>query len=216
MYSRIRGGLVSVTSKKRLLAKLKNKAYRDAYAAEHVKTTTPLQIRTLREQRDWTQGKLAAEAKTTQTAISRTEDPNYGNLTLNNLLKIAAALDVGLVVKLVPFSRLVKEFEDLSPRAMSAAPFMEELSVLEAWADAPYKMSTAEAGSMNLSVVMTYGSVGHYQHDIPPLKLPARGEPFDLNLPSPALNFPSPSPLVARGDTSETGLSRRERLREVS
>jgi transcriptional regulator with XRE-family HTH domain len=207
---------VSVTSRKHLLAKLKNKAYRDAYTAEHVKTTTPLQIRTVREQHEWTQGKLAAKAKTTQTAISRTEDPNYGNLTLNNLLKIAAALDVGLLVKLVPFSRLVKEFEDLSPEVMSAPSFMDEVSVLEAWAATTHTMSTAELGSMNLSVVMTYGSAGHYQQDIPPLKLPARGESFDLNLQSPTLNFPSPSPLVARGETSETGRSRREPLQEAS
>lgn len=207
---------MSVTSKKRLLAKLKNKAYRNAYAAEHVKTTTPLQIRTLREQRDWTQGKLAAEAKTTQTAISRTEDPNYGNLTLNNLLKIAAALDVGLLVKLVPFSRLVKEFEDLSPEAMSAPSFMEDVSVLEAWADSTYAMNATGLESMKPSLMVTYASVGHQQQDIPPLKLPARGESFDLNLQSPTLNFPSPRPLVARGETSETGLSRREPLREVS
>jgi transcriptional regulator with XRE-family HTH domain len=125
---------VSVTFRKRLFAKLKKKAYRDAYTVEHVKTTVPLQVRTLREQHEWTQGKLAAEARTTQTAISRLEDPNYGNLTLNTLLKIAAALDVGLLVKLVPFSRLLQEFQDLSPAALSAPSFMEELQKLETWA----------------------------------------------------------------------------------
>jgi transcriptional regulator with XRE-family HTH domain len=191
---------VSVTSRKRLLAKLKNKAYRDAYTAEHVKTTTPLQIRTVREQREWTQGKLAAEAKTTQTAISRTEDPNYGNLTLNNLLKIAAALDVGLLVKLVPFSRLVKEFEDLSPEAMSAPSFMEELSVLEAWADSTHAMNATAPEFMTPSLVVTYGSPGHHRQDDHPLKLPAPGEPFELN-------FPQQSPLVAQGDTQDTSLS---------
>jgi transcriptional regulator with XRE-family HTH domain len=203
-----------VTSRKRLLAKLKNKAYRDAYTIEHVKTTTPLQIRTVRGQHEWTQGKLAAEAKTTQTAISRTEDPNYGNLTLNNLLKIAAALDVGLLVKLVPFSRLVKEFEDLSPEAMAAPSFMEELSVLEAWADDTGVMSITSPEPMKPSVVVTYSSVGRYQQDDRPLKLPARGESFKMNFPE--LDFPPPRPLVALDTTRGKTVITPQSLREVS
>jgi transcriptional regulator with XRE-family HTH domain len=200
---------VSASLRRRLLAKLKHKAYRDAYTVEHVKTMTPLQIRTLREQREWTQGKLAAEAKTTQTAISRTEDPNYGNLTLNNLLKIAAALDVGLLVKFVPFSRLVKEFEDLSPEAMSAPSFMDELPSLEAWAADTHAASAIMLESMKSSLVLTYSSAGDYQQDDRPLRLPAPGEPFELN-------FPPPSPLVAQGDTRDTRLTTRHPLLEAS
>jgi transcriptional regulator with XRE-family HTH domain len=200
---------MSVTSRKRLLAKLKNKAYRDAYTAEHVKTTTPLQIRTVREQHEWTQGKLAAEAKTTQTAISRTEDPNYGNLTLNNLLKIAAALDVGLLVKLVPFSRLVQEYEDLSPESLSTSSFMEELSALEAWADGTHKTTMAPPDAMNPRLRLTSSAAGHYQQDIPLLKLPALGESF-------ALNFPAPGPVIVRDERRGRSLSVREPLREVS
>ena len=205
----IRGGLVSVASRKRLLAKLKNKAYRDAYTVEHVKTTTPLQIRTVREQHGWTQGRLAAEANTTQTAISRTEDPNYGNLTLNNLLKIAAALDVGLLVKLVPFSRLVEEFDDLSPEVMAAPSFIEELSRLEAWADSTPATPATDPASITPSLVVTFGSAKYAQQDDRPLKLPAPGEPFELK-------FPRLSPLVAREDTQNQQSSIPKRLREVS
>src|SRR5919197_4806012 len=131
---------MSVVSKKRLLAKLKNKAYRVAFVVEHVKTSVPLQIHALREQFGWTQGQLAERAKTTQTVISRLEDPNYGNLSLNSLLKLAYAFDIGLLVKFVPFSRLLNEFQDLSPQALFAKPFIEELPNLEAWA----KESTTE------------------------------------------------------------------------
>jgi hypothetical protein len=59
------------------------------------------------------------------------EDPNYGNLTLNSLLKIAAAFDIGLLVKFVPFSRLLLEFQDLSPKTLSVQSFIEELSRLK-------------------------------------------------------------------------------------
>jgi hypothetical protein len=147
------------------------------------------------------------------------EDPNYGNLTLNNLLKIAAALDVGLLVKLVPFSRLVREFEDLSPEAMSAPSFIEELSVLEAWAATTPAKSTADPGSMNPSLIMTYGSAGRYQQDNRPLKLPAPGEPFELDFTEQdvtELDFPRRSPMVARGDTRNTPLTARQPLLEAS
>lgn len=125
---------MSVTSEEKLVAKLENKAYREAYVIEHVKTSVPLQIHHLREQRDLTQAQMAEQAKTTQTVISRLEDPNYGNLTVNSLLKIASALDIGLLIKFVPFSRLLVEFQDLSPQALSARPFTEELAMLKKWA----------------------------------------------------------------------------------
>jgi transcriptional regulator with XRE-family HTH domain len=113
---------VSVTSQEKLVAKLENsKAYRDAYVVEHVKTSVPLQIHHLRAMREFTQAELAEKAKTTQAVISRLEDPNYGNLTLNSLLKIAKALDIALLVRFVPFSRLLTECEDLSPQALSVS-----------------------------------------------------------------------------------------------
>ena len=50
---------MSVTSKEKVIAKLENnKAYRDAYVAEHVKTSVPLQIYHLREARELTQHSL--------------------------------------------------------------------------------------------------------------------------------------------------------------
>jgi transcriptional regulator with XRE-family HTH domain len=116
-----------MTSREKRLAKLKNnKTYRDAYVAEHIKTSVPLQIRHLREKHALTQAQLADKAKTTQTVIARLEDPNYGNLTLNSLLKIASAFDIGLLVKFVPFSQLVLELQDLSPKALSVKSFLEE------------------------------------------------------------------------------------------
>ncbi len=125
---------MSLASKMKLLAKLKRKAYRDAYVEEHVRTSLPFQIRALREQRDWTQGALAEELKTTQTAVSRLENPEYGKLSLNSLYKLASAFDVALLVKFVPFSRLIEEFKDASPQALSAASFENELKELEEWA----------------------------------------------------------------------------------
>lgn len=141
---------MSVSSKEKLLAKLThNKAYRNAYVAEHVKTSVPLQIHHIREECDLTQAELAEKAKTTQTVISRLEDPNYGNLTLNSLLKIASALDIALLVKFVPFSRLLAEFDDLSPRAFSVQSFDNERATLQAWAAIPKKKRRSPKKNMN-------------------------------------------------------------------
>jgi transcriptional regulator with XRE-family HTH domain len=126
---------MSVTSRKKLLTKLRNKTYRDAYIEEHVKTSLPIQVRTLREQREWTQSQLAQASKTTQTVISRLEDPDYGNLSVNSLLKLASGFDVALLVKFVPYSRLLEEFKDVSPGAITAQSFNEEIEKLTEWTD---------------------------------------------------------------------------------
>ncbi len=125
---------MSVNSRGKLFTKLKNKKYRDAYVMNHVKTSLPIQARLIREQHGWTQEEIANRMKTTQTVISRLEDPNYGNLTLNSLFKLVSAFDMGLLVKIVPFTRLLHEFQDLSPDTLSVNGFLEELLQLEAWA----------------------------------------------------------------------------------
>jgi hypothetical protein len=42
-----------------------------------------------------------------QNAISRLERPDYGKATLTTLRRLAAAMDVALIVRFVPFSELV-------------------------------------------------------------------------------------------------------------
>lgn len=148
---------MSVSSKQKLLAKLRNKEYRDAYVVEHVKTSAPIQIRTLREQHGFTQSELARRAGMTQTVISRLEDPNYGNLTINSLLKIASGLDVALLVKFVPFSRLLDEFKDVSPEAIAAESFEQEINKLEQWADNNVNLVTASATLTGTAVITAVG-----------------------------------------------------------
>src|SRR6266511_3959504 len=97
--------LVSLSSRKTTVERLlKSKEYRDAYVLEHIKNGVAFQIRTLREDRDWTQGDLGDAMGKPRNVISRIEDPNYGKTTLTTLREVAAAFDVGLLVKFVPFS----------------------------------------------------------------------------------------------------------------
>lgn len=123
---------MSVTSRLKLLAKLGNKEYRDAYVEEKVATSLPFQIRALREQpgREWSQAELGERAGMRQNAISRLEDAESGTPSITTLLRLARAFDVALLVKFVPFSKLLSEFADSSSEALSALSFEQELPQL--------------------------------------------------------------------------------------
>lgn len=115
-----------VKRKEKLITKLKNKEYRDAFVAALIATGIPFQIETLRKQRKWNQKKLGELADMAQESISRLEDPNYGKLNLNTLKRLAAAFDIGLMVRFVPFSELVNWEINLSLESLEVSSFCSE------------------------------------------------------------------------------------------
>jgi len=90
----------------KLWKKLTSKAYREAYVAAHLKRSVPFQVRALRDQRGWSQAQLAERSGLTQGAVSRAEDPDYGNLSFNTVIRLAAGFDVAFVGAFIPFSEL--------------------------------------------------------------------------------------------------------------
>lgn len=105
----------------------RSKKYREAFVAAQVKRGIPFQIRTLRKQREgWSQEVLAHKAELTQGVISRAEDPDYGNLTLNTILRIAAGFDVAFIGRFLPFSELAKWFVGLSEQSVQVPSFDED------------------------------------------------------------------------------------------
>lgn len=100
---------------KALIKDLSRKAFRDAYVEDHVRVGLAFQIRVLREQRGWTQAKMAEVTNTTQSVISRLENPDYGKLSLQTLLEIAAALDVPLLVQYVNWDDWLTRTANVSP-----------------------------------------------------------------------------------------------------
>jgi transcriptional regulator with XRE-family HTH domain len=91
------------------------------------------QLRSLRDQKQWSQIELANAVGMNQNAISRLENPNYGKASLTTLKRLATAFDVGLLVAFVPFSRLVSRISGtpyldigLSPETMNVPTFEEE------------------------------------------------------------------------------------------
>jgi transcriptional regulator with XRE-family HTH domain len=90
----------------------------------------------MRDERGWSQSFTGEKIGKPQNVVSRLESPTYGKLTVQTLLEIAHGFDVGLLIKFVPFSRLVREYEHLSIGALSAKSVddKEEAQELEKWA----------------------------------------------------------------------------------
>lgn len=118
---------------------IEDKEYRDFYTETFLKKSIPFQMRTMRTEREWSQTLAGEILGKGQNAISRLESPAYGKLTLQTLLQIAKGYDVGLVVKFVPYSKLLKEYEDVSFDALSAPSptdkFKDEIEAIWIWAD---------------------------------------------------------------------------------
>jgi transcriptional regulator with XRE-family HTH domain len=116
----------------KILQKLKaSRKRRELFVAGQIKTGIPFQIRALRDKKGWTQGELGAQLGMTQTNISRLESPGYGRLNITTLQRIAAAFDVGLIIRFVPFSELIGWVDKLSPEAVAPKSFDEEIEMLE-------------------------------------------------------------------------------------
>lgn len=108
--------------------KLKDKAYREAYIASQVFTSIPYQVRALRKQNVMDQTELADKAGMKQSRISAIENPNNNALNLDTLIRLAAAFDVGLVVKFAPFSELLRFQKNFSPDTFRVTSFEDELN----------------------------------------------------------------------------------------
>jgi len=124
---------MNVSSK--IWQKLRNKSYREAFVAAQLKTGIPFQISAMRKKLGWSQEKLAEMARVTQGVISRAENPNYGNLTFNTVLRIAAGFDAAFVGWFVPFSKLAERFENLTEESVQVPTFEEEDKALALDAD---------------------------------------------------------------------------------
>jgi transcriptional regulator with XRE-family HTH domain len=111
---------------KQIWKKLTNKEYRDSYVAAHISNTVASQIFMLREQRRWTQKELARQAGMNQSRISALEDPNYENIEVGTLKRLASAFDVALTVRFTPFSELATWTAQLSGENLLVADFASD------------------------------------------------------------------------------------------
>jgi transcriptional regulator with XRE-family HTH domain len=104
---------------------------RDAYVRAEVTTALAHQIRAIRLQRGLSQHELAKKIKTTQTAISRLENPSYGRISLKTLLDLSFAFDTGLDVRFVSLVSMIKNTFIPKIGSREVFSFDDECSLVE-------------------------------------------------------------------------------------
>jgi transcriptional regulator with XRE-family HTH domain len=107
------------------MRELGNKEYRDSFVSSEVDVSVAFQIRALRKQREWSQEKLAESATMKQERISALENPsNVPNIS--TLKKLANAFNIGLIVRFVPISEMMKWKLNLTPESLDVQSFDQE------------------------------------------------------------------------------------------
>lgn len=100
--------------------------YRQGYMEGSVEQGIAWQIRANRKARGLTQADLAQLLETTQSGVSRLEDPEYGTHSIDTLLRVANAFDCALSVKFVGYAQLAEDSIDLSEQNLVAPTYDQE------------------------------------------------------------------------------------------
>ena len=99
--------------------------YRQAAMEGTMANMIAWQVRVNREERGMTQAQLGSLMGTKQSAISRLEDPEGGDVLLSTLAKAANAFDCTLLVRFVNFVELAAATHDVRPERLYVAPFSD-------------------------------------------------------------------------------------------
>jgi len=110
-----------------ILDQFKNKEFAHSFMEELVNTYLATQIKILRNQRDWTQAKLADEAEMHQERISILENVNYSSWSLSTLRDIGRAFDLVPFVSFEKFSSILPALDNLYPESLERLSRMDDL-----------------------------------------------------------------------------------------
>jgi transcriptional regulator with XRE-family HTH domain len=115
------------TRKQQLNELIKDKDFRREFVSDYVQEMLAVQIKELREHRQWTQQELGDAAEgMKQAQVSRLENPDYSGATINSLKRLANAFDLGLVVSFVRFSEFLDRITTQSPLRLVPPSYDEE------------------------------------------------------------------------------------------
>ena len=123
-------------NRKKLIARLRNRDFRRAFAEEAVDVGIPIQVREMRLTRGWSQTRLGKEAGMAQEQVSLAEKMSHGRFNVTTLKKLAAAFDCGLMIRFVSFGELLAWKERIDAVDVTPPPFdtdsaLSEVSVSE-------------------------------------------------------------------------------------
>lgn len=119
---------MDLTRREQIVSSLADKTYRDAFVADQIRIGVPLQIRQMRDERGLSQEELGQQMQPpmVQESVWRLENPNKANLTIGTLLRVASSLDVGLMVRFLPFSELLDSTPWISGQERAVPPFLKD------------------------------------------------------------------------------------------
>lgn len=112
-----------------LLDELSDKEFRDSYLSARVRSSIAFQVRLLRKKLKLTQKEFAAKIGKRQSDVSHIEDPDGDQISVQTLIDIVTALDVGLVIRIASYDKFIDEMSDMSPEALSVMTIQETIGM---------------------------------------------------------------------------------------
>ena len=179
--------LSHISSKARTLwKKMSNKEYRDAFTVAHNSNTISSQIHAMRRSRRLTQGELAEKCGMKQPRISALEDPDFENVEIATLQRLASAFDVGLLVAFVPFSDIARRATSLSNADFNVCEFaLDSIDSLHHKYNKGSYNTTYNTADFNLNKstkiikVQSLSAVREYRENIGIIMQPSRDYVFE-------------------------------------
>lgn len=105
---------------------LRDPKARSHYADMLLDTMIALQLKTLRQQRDWTQEHLAEKADMKQSRISTMEKVDYSSWSIRILKQLAKAFDLRLRVTFESFGTLLDDYTQLGRAELERPSFVDD------------------------------------------------------------------------------------------
>jgi len=110
---------------------LRERKSRESYIRSKLNVLLPSQIRGLRLRREMKQEELGHEAEMKQSRISAMERPGEVSFNIETLIRLAAALRVGLRVEFVPFSDMLTWENGFSQDSFSPTPIESDADFIQ-------------------------------------------------------------------------------------
>lgn len=179
-----------------LIEAMDDRAFRASYMAHHLRAFLADQIRNLRGERS--QKAFGALIGKPQSVVSRLEDEDYGKLTLQSLIDVAAKLDVGLLVRYVDFPTFLTATRDFSQSAV-APPAYGRAAMTAALAEQPRADAVTAAAKVVTAGVPQPASAAAWQRLI--ARTPDASQPLLLTSLPPIETSPNQYSGTSAGDS---------------